>query len=444
MTTKYKLIAFLSVWAFSQSSNALDLVETYQIAVKNSPQLRGSLYAKNSVAESKSQAIGQMLPTLSLSANSSWNRLNNEKTATFRGGGVQKYWDHGFSINLNQPLFHWDHWVQLEQSDNRIAVAEADYQAAIQTLMVSTTEAYFNIIAAQDNLVFTLAEQKAIERQLDQAKERYNVGLNAITSVHEAQAAFDDARANQIDAENELNRSKEALIEIIGESDIELDRVENAVNFTYPKPNDIKHWVKNAETNNLSLIAALNQAEVRRKDISLEQARHLPVVDIVAAYNMQDVNSSFGLRGDTENIGIRINIPIFQGGTVNSRVRASEYDYRAAKEELLRTKRQVTRQTRNAFRDVAANLSRVSALKASVSSAASAVEATQAGFVVGTRTMVDVLSEQRNLYRTKRNLSRSRYDYLINGVKLKQAVGNLTEADLVQINQYLGRDLKID
>jgi outer membrane protein len=434
---KFKSIAFLTLCALCPQVSAQDLVETFQLAFKNDPNLKKSHYSQLSVAETRSQSIGQMLPTISASAASSRNRLNNKKS-TFQGSGVQKYWDHGFSINLVQPIFHWDHWVQLSQSDNRIAQADAEYEAEHQNLMVLTAEAYFNVLSSQDNLEFTLSEQNAIERQLEQAKQRFDVGLIAITDVYEAQAGFDEARANQIEAENELDDSKEALREIIGENEVDLVSLAKPIDFAYPVPNDITRWAKNAETNNLQLIAALNQVEVKRKDISIQKSGHLPTLDIVAGYNLQDVNSSFGLRGDTENVGLQLNVPLFQGGIVYSRAKQAQFDFQAAKEEFSSTKRQVKRQVRNSFRDVVSSLSRVNALKATVTSAESALKATEAGFEVGTRTMVDVLSEQRNLYRTKRDYSRSRYDYLINGIKLKQAASSLTAQDLELVNQYLG------
>jgi len=324
-----------------------------------------------------------MLPTISVAARSSRDRINSKK-ANFQTAGTQNYWNHGFTVNFSQPVFHWEHWIQLDQSSNRIAKAEADYQAELQNLIVKTTEAYFNILAAEDNLQFTVSELKAIERQLEQAQQRFDVGLIAITDVYEAQAGVDQARANQIDAENNLDDSKEALIEIIGEHKIELNSLSKTINLSPPSPNNSSEWSKVAETSNLTIISALNQAEV-----------------------------------------------------ISSRSRQAHFDYKVAKEELLSVKQQVKRQVRNSFRDINSSINRVQALEAAVASAESSLEATLAGAEVGTRTMVDVLSEQKNLYRAKRDYSRTRYDYLISGIKLKQAASSLTEQDLELINQYL-------
>ena len=437
ISTKYKSIVLLAFWAFNHPANAQNLVETYQLAFKNDPQLKASYYTQFAIAEDKNQSIAQMLPTLSVSGNSSFNRLDNS-ASNFQGSGVQNYWDYGFTLNLKQPIFHWEHWIQLERSDNRTAQAEAEYESDHQDLITLTAETYFNILSAEDNLTFTVAEQRAIARQLEQAKQRYDVGLVAITDVFEAQAAFDEARANQIQAENEFHDSKEALLEIIGDAEINLAKLKKPIDFKPPKPNNIKEWERNSETNNFKIISALNKAEIIRKEVSIQKAGHLPTLDIVASYGMQSTTSSFGLRGDTQNVGLQLNIPLFQGGLVTSKTQQAEFNLQAAKEELLSTKRKVKRQVREAFRDVTSTLSRVYALKAAVASAQSALEATEAGFGVGTRTMVDVLAEQRNLFRSKRDYSRSRYDYLINGIKLKQATSSLTEKDLELINQYLG------
>ncbi len=438
-SVKIKYIAPLCFFSFiSNGASAQDLMETYHLALQNDPHLKKADMVQYSVAESKSQSIAQLLPNLSVSGASSRKRLNNtKKRETFQGSGEQNYWDHGFRIDFKQPVFHWDHWVQLSQSNNRIAKTEAQYQAEFQNLMVRTTEAYFDVLAAQDNLNFAIAEKKAIERQLEQAKQRFEVGLIAITDVHEAQAGADGAEANKIDAENELDDTKEALREIIGENNVKLSELTNEIEFSPPVPKDIKEWSKIAKTNNFNIIAALNDAEVKRKDISIQQSGHLPTVDIVANYAMQDVNSSFGLRGDTQQVGLEINIPLFQGGKVTSLARQATFDYQAAKEELQITKRQVTREIRNAYRDVFSSIARVKALKATVASTTSALEATEAGFEVGTRTMVDVLDGQKDLYKSKQDYSKSRYDYLISGVKLKQAASNLTQQDLENINQYL-------
>jgi outer membrane protein len=303
--------------------------------------------------------------------------------------------------------------------------------------MTKTTVAYFNVLSALDNLEFAMAEKESISRQLEQAQQRFEVGIIAITDVNEAQAAFDLAGANEIEAANKLDNENEALKEIIGDQDAVLDTLGELVPLNKPEPANIADWSKTAELNNLNIIAAFNQAEAARKSIEIQRSGHLPKLDMIGAYGVSDVNSSFGFRGDTQSVGVELNVPLFEGGAVNSRTRQAGFEYEAAKENLETVKRSVKRQIKDTFRGVMTDISRVEALKAAVTSAETALESSQAGFEVGTRTMVDVLNEQRNLFKAKRDFARARYDYLINSVKLKQLSSDLTQNDLELLNKLL-------
>jgi outer membrane protein len=428
------LFTLLAALLSAKSAFSQDLLETYQLALKNDPDYKSSDINKLTTAEIKSQSIAQMLPNLSFNANSSRNRL---ESTSFLGTNLQHYWDHKLGFNLKQPVFHWDHWIQLDQADNKIAQAEAQFQAKQQNLIRRTAEAYFNILAAQDNLEFSISEKKSIEKQLEQAKQRFDVGIIAITDVYEAQAGYDRAVASEIEAQNQLDNSKEALREIIGENAADLNGLQARIPLSPPAPDDLSSWSNAAESNNFSVVAQFNQAEYIRKTVDLQQSKHLPTLDIVAQYSEQDSGNRYGLRGDNESVGLQFNLPLFEGGGTSSRTRQAEHEYEAAKEELIKVKRSVNRGVKDAYRGVVSSISRVNALEATSKSAEKAVEAAEAGFEVGTRTMVDVLTEQRNLYKAKSDYARSRYDYLINGIKLKEAAGSLSEQDLQQINQYL-------
>ena len=415
---------------------AQNLLETYQLAVANDPVVKQAFSNTQATKEIRDQSIAQMLPTISADASSGRSRLNNSKQ-TFQGTGAQEYWEHKFGLYLSQPVFHWDHWVQLEQSDNQIAQANALYDAEEQNLMLRTTEAYFDVLSAQDTLEFTVAEKEAIAKQLDQAQQRFEVGLIAITDVHEAKASYDQVRADEIVAMNEIDNSKERLREIIGDYEAELSILAEKLPLIKPVPEDINAWVENAKNQNLNIIADFNQTEVARKTIELQRSGHYPQVDIVGSFSQQDIGSNFGLRGDTQNIGVQFNIPLFEGGGVSSRTRQAEYQHQQSQQKLEETQRAVIRATKNSYRGVVSSIYQVEALKAAVISTESGLEATEAGFEVGTRTMVDVLTVQRNLYDAKRNYSRSRYDYLINGIRLKNATSILTQEDLTAINRLL-------
>jgi outer membrane protein len=412
-----------------------DLITIYERALQNDPIIKQFEAKQSSAGESRDQSLARFFPTLAATGTSSRNWFHTRKV-TFQGRD-QEYWNNNFSLNLTQPLFHWEHWVQLSQSDNQIAQAEAAYQAELQKLIVRTTEAYFNVLSAQDNLQFTISEKEAISKQLDQAKERFEVGIIPITDVYEAQAAYDQTTANELEAANNLDNQKEALREIIGESEALIDPLGETLPLKKPEPDNLSKWDETAETNNLNIVAAFNQMEVSRKNIDVQRSGHLPKLDLVGSYGVSDNTATFGQRGDNQSIGLQLNVPLFAGGAVNSRTRQASYDYEAAKENLTAVKRQVKRQVNNTYRSILTSISRIEALKATVTSAASALEASEAGFEVGIRTMVDVLGEQRNLYRAKRDLSRVRYDYLINTIKLKQTTSDLTQIDLEKINGLL-------
>lgn len=416
--------------------HAQDLLEIYGLALQNDPVLKQAHANRLAVGESKNQSVANFLPNISATGNSTANRLSNQKE-TFQGSGVQEYSDNSLNVNLTQPLLHWEHWIQLSQSDNQIAQAEATYQAELQNLMVKIAEAYFNVLSAEDNLEFSRSEKQAIARQLEQAKQRFAIGLVDVTEVREAQAAFDQADANEIEAANNVDNQKEALTEIVGEQNIRLNTLGERIALVKPEPDDISAWSNAAEAGNFSIIAAFNKMEFARKSIDLQRNGHLPKLDLIASYGEYDTSSSFGLRGDTESVGVRLNMPLFEGGAVNSRTRQAGYQYEQAKEFLTATKRAVKRQVKDAYRGITASISRVAALKTAVNSAEIALQATEAGFEVGARTLVDVLDEQRNLYRAKRDYSRTRYDYLLNSIKLKQASSSLVHEDLAQINRLL-------
>ena len=420
----------------AQPAYSLDLLETYQLALANDPELKSTGFSKLSSSEIKSQSIAQMLPTISFNASGS---LNDLQSTSFLGTRVQRYNENRLGLQLRQPLFHWEHWVQLDQADNKIAQVEAQFQAKQQALIRRSCEAYFNILAAQDMLAFAHAEKKAIENQLEQAKQRFEVGIIAITDVYEAQAGYDRAVATVIEAENQVDNSKEALREIIGDHTAEVMPLQSLIPLDPPTPNTLSNWTDSAENNNFSIVAQVNQAEFLRKSVAIQQAKHLPTLDVVAQYGAQDSGNLYGYTGDNQNVSLQLNLPLFEGGATRSRVRQADYDFQAAKEDLTKTKRTVTRLVKDAFRGVVASISRVQALDATQQSAAKAVEAAEAGFEVGTRTMVDVLTEQRNLYKAKSDFARSRYDYLINGIRLKEAAGSLSQADIADINPLLQR-----
>ncbi|MBL1264092.1 TolC family outer membrane protein [Candidatus Methylomicrobium oryzae] len=441
----YPLVVLVALCG-GNSAGAQNLSEIADLALQNDPNLKKAEAERSAREEFRTQSLARFFPSASALGESSLEFLHNKKAKGFTGFGSgdfrgpqvnQEYWSHTFDLNVTQPVFHWDHWVQLSQSENVIAQAEANYRAELQNLLTKTTQAYFDVLSARDNLEFAMAEKEAITRQLEQAKQRFEVGIAAITDVNEAQAAFDQALAGEIEAANRLDNQNEALKEIVGERELVLDLLGEQLPLKKPEPADISKWSETAELNNFEVIAAYNEAESARKSIEIQRSGHLPQLDIVGAYGVSDVNSSFGFRGDTQNIGLRLNVPLFEGGMVNSKTRQAQFEFEAAKENLSAVRRSIVRQVKDAYRGVITNISRVEALKTAVISSETSLEASEAGLSVGTRTMVDVLNVQRDLYKAKRDYARARYDYLINSIKLKQLASNLTADDLDRISRLL-------
>ena len=420
---------------------AQDLIAVYQLAAKNDPQLQAAREQVSVAREGKNVSRSQLLPTIGLGA--TYDAVHSDLKTRFGqpvDDGTSNYNQSNLGLSLTQPLYRRNFLVQLEQADSTIAQAEAQLAAAQINLMQRSANAYFNILSSEDDLRVAQAEREATGRQLEQAQQRFDVGLIAITDVHEAQAAFDAARASEIAAENSLDNAWEALFEIIGpEPKQPLATLGDGLQMLPPVPNDLQQWSDTAQEQNFDIIASRSSLESVRQNIEVSRSGHYPTLDLVGGYSMNRTDNDFGSEADTGTIGLELNLPLYAGGGVTASTEQSRASYRAAQSNLDQTRRAVNRQVRDAFRGVLSTISRVEALKAATVSAKSALESTQAGYEVGTRTIVDVLNVQRNLFSSQRDYLRSRYDYIINGLALKSAAGTLGEEDLQRVNGWLER-----
>ena len=414
----------------------MDLMTVYGLAQQSDPKLQETQSQLASVRESRNQTESVLLPTLSLSGQA--NLINRKVVGSFfYPKGTDRYSEQSLTLNLQQPIYYRNYWIQLEQSDHAIAKAEADYQSARLDLMVRTTQAYFNVLSASDDLRVSKAQLEATGRQLDQAKQRFEVGLIAITDVHEAQATFDRDRAGEIQAENALDNAWEALLEVIGSGQDVLAELGESMPLSTPEPADVEAWSSTAQQQNYAVIAVRSATEQARKLIDLKRTGHHPTVDLVGSYGISRTDSDTGSDIDTGMIGIQLKLPLYAGGGTSSSVRQAQLDFKTAQSSLDRQRRAVKRQVRDAYRGVISAMSQVEALQAAMVSAESALTSTQAGYEVGTRTIVDVLNVQRNLFDSQRNYFQSRYSFIINGLLLKQAAGTLIKEDLEQVNGWL-------
>jgi outer membrane protein len=436
------------------TANAATLLEIYQQALQSDPRIHEAEARRLAALEATPQARGAYLPQIGFDA--SYSSTNNEGPSTVidpaTGGAVEVlaitdvdtlFWQ----FNLRQTIFRWDQIVGLRRADKTVAKAEADREAAQQDLIVRVTQSYFDVLAAEDQLTAIHANRNAIARQLEQAKQRFDVGLIAITDVQESQAAYDSAVADEIGAKRRLATAREFLREITGEYVSELAAPGEEMPLNAPNPNNETSWVDLALAQNLALTSSRIDEQLARDEISFRRTGHYPSLELVASTDESDsdISRSAPLAPDFnasqtqtgERIGLQFNIPLFSGGQTSSRVREAVYLHRAARETLQRVTRETERSTRDAYLGVLSEISRVNALERAVESNETALEATQAGFDVGTRTIVDVLDAQFVLYQSITNYYQSRYDYLLNVMRLKQAAGNLQIQDLELLEPFL-------
>ena len=450
-------ILTIAILLAGPASAADSLLEIYQRALQNDPTIRKAEATYLALAEVKPQARAALLPGVTLGSSIS-NRFVDTRGGALAPDGTtigsrSKFNQdgHGWSISLTQTIFDWTQYTTLRQADKRVMGAETDYEAAKQALLIRVATAYFNVLAAKDNLASAVSAREAIARQLEQAQRRFEVGLIAITDVQQSQAGYDDSVATEIQSQRLLATSYEQLREIIGDVVTELAGPTDELPLLAPDPATPEQWVKTALAQNLTLVSSRLAAEVAEYDIDIQRGNRLPKVSLSASVTSDDnqrsqtifrdplppINAVSTQLPDGHSWSIDLRFPLFTGGLNRSRVQQSVYTHRAATEELDRIGRQTERQTRDAYLGVISEIQRVRALKQSVESNRTALRATEAGFEVGTQTTVDVLTSQKNLSTAETTYSRSRYDYIINVLALKQAAGNLSVTDVEQVNGWL-------
>ncbi|GIU28439.1 outer membrane channel protein TolC [Shewanella sp. MBTL60-007] len=421
------LCAALTLAATTQVAHADDLLQIYQQALTSDPVALQAKAQRDALYEQIEENRAPLLPTIS--ANIGYDKAWNDPSEDSSGitGGV----------TLNQVIYDHSAWVGLSLAEKAASQADSAYASALQSLIIRVTNAYFDVLTAKDNYEFQGSEKRAIERQLEQTKQRFAVGLTAITDVHEAQAQYDLANATEILAENTLANSYEALREITGIDHKSINILDtNRFSATAVAPATATDWIKMAETNSVDLMTTRIGKDIAEETITLYKAGHMPSLNLNAGYT-KGVEQEPGNDFDNGTVGVTLSIPIFEGFKVSSRVKQAQYQYVEASEKLEQTHRKVVKDVRNNFNNVGASISSIRAYEQSVISSESALKATQAGFEVGTRTIVDVLNRTRDLYDSKRKLSDARYGYINSILALKQAAGTLNEDDITAINNGL-------
>ena len=442
--------AVLNVQAAPTQYNLLDV---YNMALKNDAQLAAAQASMKATQETVSQSLATLLPTLGLSANTQYNKASSDFTNGLEA--KDNFNSHGWGATLTQPLFNMSSWFNYEQARSVGDQASAVFANARQQLILRVAESYFNVLRSEDSLMTAKAQERALKQQLDQARERYNVGLIAETDVLVARAAYDNARVARIQAENLVSVSYEGLRTIVIQDVTDIAQLEKAMPVVAPTPNNPEEWVNTALANNLGLKAAREGVQASESRVKASKSGHAPTVNAFASYNYSSSNSSSARQprtigtgggsfqltptGDGKQtvVGVQFDLPIFAGGAVTSASRQASYQLEEAQKNYDQQLRGTNANTRNLLRTATSDVDRVHASYQVIISSESALKATQSGYEVGTRNITDVLDAQQQLYSSISNYQNTRYDFIVNTLKLKQAVGTLSPVDLEELNQWM-------
>ncbi len=443
MFSKYKSKLFLII-LLSGHLTAENLLDIYNVALENDPTFKAAEYSYLADKEIVVQGRAALLPSITLSGSTNWNEYYQDDVLQ------QEYNSFSKSARVSQPLFRLDTWFNFKRSKSLTNAAEAEFAYEQQNLILRTAELYFGVLRAIDNLNAAISEEKAIKKQLDQAQQRYEVGLSAITGVQEAQLAYDLSKAARINNEGNLFSAREALNALIGREIFSLDELGEDLQISSPFPNSKEDWVNLALKNNYQLKASYLRKDAAKSNARSAASNHLPKIDIVGSGSDSETNQfnyeGFSINGQgipvpavtgRRNYAIQLSVPIFQGGAVSSRRKQAYSQYNQADENTLFTERRIIQEVRSQFSNVNTLVANVNAQKQAVISATSALEATQVGYKVGTRNVVDLLQAEKNLYSAEKNLANAKYDYILANLRLALAAGTIDPGDIIEINNLL-------
>ena len=434
-------LALMISATFAASADAANLMDIYRQALTSDAALASAKAAYQAGQEKLPQGRALLLPSVNLSANTTWNKMDIQ----YRGpssfpGGERDYNSNGTTLSLSQPIYRRQNWALYEEGKLQSAQAEMQYTAAQQDLILRVAQAYFDALLAQDAVALVQAQKQAIAEQLAQAKMNFEVGTATITDTHEAQSRYDLGNASEIAALNDLELKQWALQKIIGTLPQSLAALATSMPLQGPEPGDMAQWVEAAQQNNLQVQIQRAAVEIANQEVARNRAGHHPTLDLVASYSDTGATgSNLGVGNDTKAgaIGLQLNLPLYQGGAISSRVREAVANQEKARQDLEQTVRQTALSTREAYFGVTSGIAQVKALEQALISSQSSLDSTKLGLEVGVRTNVDVLNAQQQLFSAKRDLYKARYSYLLSRLKLKSAAGTLAEYDLQQVDQWL-------
>lgn len=433
-------ILMLSVVGLSMPLHAADLMDVYQQALESDPAFKQAYDTYLSTSEAIPQAISALRPQVAVGAQAGRSYEDASVGAT---AFDTTYFNNQWQINASQAVFNFQAWSQVLQARAAVKAAQATFNDAAQSLILRTASAYLDILLARDTLSFAEAKKRANKRQLDQAQQRFKVGLDAITSVYEAQAAYDQsvaevisARNNQINQNENLRKLTNHVYEFLAplrDSRIPLIR---------PEPDNVDNWIDTGIRQNYKLYSAKYSLEAARDNIRVQSGTGWPTLAIqgnAQQVHNQTTQSSFFVpsRATSANIALALNFPMFQGGLVASKTRQAQFDFQASSEQLEQIYRDVVVNSRIAFNTIIDGISKVKADRQTIISQTNSLESTEAQFQVGTRTMVDVVNAQQRLFDAQRQLASDQYNLIRAMLQLKYLAGTLNVNDLQEVNSWL-------
>lgn len=435
---KLKSVSFLTfTLLFGAPAFSADLIEIYRDALAQDPVYASARAALEANREVLPQARAGILPNISASG----NFFRNERDSSGVSSGYNTY---GYSLSLTQPLFRRQNWIAIDQADLQVKQSEALFADVQQNLIVRAAQAYFDVLLAQDNVALSSAQKTAFSEQLAQAKRNFEVGTATIVDSYEAQARFDLAASKEISDQNDLEIKRQALQQLVGKLNATLAPLRDNVALALPDPANMEAWVNSSELVSPVIAQFRAASEIAKKDVDRNQAGHLPTLDLVSSYGdsrSPAVNFLGQLDGTQSTkaaqIGLQLTIPIYQGGSVNSKVRQSISNRERTAQDLENSRRTVAQSVRQSFLGVKNGVAQVKALEAALVSNQSSLDSTILGKEVGVRTNVDVLNAQQQLFQARRDLQQARYNTILSQLRLKSAVGRLQEEDLAEVNRLL-------
>jgi outer membrane protein len=419
---------------------AEDLIDIYDAAVQNDPQFQSQQLTLKAAQEGPTSARAGLLPQVNLFAAGAHNHDRVTGSGAVGAKGSATYDSTQYGINVTQPIYDRDKLLTYEQSKLTEQVAETTFKDDQQQLILRVVNRYFGVLSAEDNLELAVAERRSINRQLELAKSRLDVGLGTTTDLYNAKARFEQAQAQEIQAQQDLQDAHQALQELVGRDVQQLAALQDKTPLTPPDPDDSNAWVQRSQKSNLALITAGLNEEISRREVSRQKARRIPTLDLSLNHNVQDDSGSISggdLNQSSTSAMLQLQIPIFQGGGISADSRAAVYRYEAAQQQTESARRAAVRSARSDYLNVKTSVREVNALKEAVVAGEKSLESTQEGYQAGLNTSLDVLNAQRDLYQAKRNYLQARYQYITNKLQLYSVAGELGVDDLDVVNKWL-------